>query len=190
MLTQRITHQSARRIFAPKPSSLILTKNTTPAITTSLSHRPQLRSAASQAIPNSEAHQILANQRLNRPVAPHLSIYKPQVTWYLSGLNRITGSVLSGGFYIFGAAYLAGPLFGWHLESSALAESFGALPTAAKVAIKFGVALPFTFHTWNGMRHLVWDTGRELKNSQIQWTGWAVVGATVVTSGALAMVGN
>ena len=52
--------------------------------------------------------------------------------------------------------------------------------------MKFGVALPFTFHSFNGIRHLVWDTGREFGNKQVQRTGWFVVGASVVGAGALA----
>ena len=56
----------------------------------------------------------------------------------------------------------------------------------AKVGIKFGVALPFTFHAFNGVRHLVWDMGRELSNKQVQVTGWTVVGLTVLSSGILA----
>ena len=103
-------------------------------------------------------------------------------------LNRITGSILSGGFYVFGAAYLVSPLFGWHLESATLAAGFGAWPVWAKMMAKFGVAMPFTFHSWNGIRHLVWDTGRELSNKAVNRTGWVVVGATVVSSGVLAVI--
>ncbi|KAL9121838.1 MAG: hypothetical protein Q9187_001600, partial [Circinaria calcarea] len=124
----------------------------------------------------SSAEALIIKQRLNRPISPHLSIYQPQITWYLSGLNRISGSILSGSFYIFGFSYLIAPLFGWHLESPALAAAFGSLPLAAKLAIKFGFALPFTFHAFNGIRHLVWDVGMQFSNKQIQRTGWAVVG--------------
>ena len=132
------------------------------------------------------AYQILVKQRQSRPVSPHLSIYRPQITWCLSGLNRITGCVMSGGLYIFATAYLAAPLLGWHLESQSLAAAFGAWPVAAKVATKFAVALPFTFHCLNGIRHLTWDTGAEFGNKQVQRSGWVVVGATVVGSGILA----
>lgn len=52
--------------------------------------------------------------------------------------------------------------------------------------MKFAVSLPFSFHSWNGIRHLVWDTGRELSNRQIQLTGWTVVGLTFLSSGILA----
>lgn len=136
------------------------------------------------------ANSILEKQRLNRPVSPHLSVYRPQITWYGSALNRITGSLLSGGFYVFGAAYLVSPLSGWHLDSVSMAAAFGSLSMAAKVAIKFGVALPFTYHGFNGVRHLMWDTGRGLDNKGVQRTGWAVVGLSVVSAAGLAFVGT
>ena len=125
-------------------------------------------------------------QRLSRPVSPNIGIYKAQITWYLSGLNRITGSVLSGGFYIFGFSYLISPLFGWHIESPALVAAFAGLPVVAKVAIKLGVALPFTFHCFNGVRHLFWDTGRGFANQAVIRSGWLVVGLTAVSSLVLA----
>lgn len=96
--------------------------------------------------------------------------------------------MLSGGLYIFGFAYLIAPLFGWHLESAALAAAFGAWPAPAKVALKFVVAMPFTFHCLNGVRHLIWDTGRELSNRRVMVTGWTVVGFTVLSSGVLAFI--
>ena len=108
------------------------------------------------------------------------------MTWYLSGLNRITGSVLSGAFYIFGFSYLVAPLFGWHIESPALVAAFGSLPVLAKVGIKFGVALPFAFHCYNGLRHLVWDTGKGFANQTVIKSGWFVVGLSVVTAVGLA----
>ena len=146
-------------------------------------------SAQTQPAKPSDAYAILAAQRRNRPVSPHLSIYQPQMTWYPSILNRITGSILSGGIYIFGAAYLVSPLFGWHLESAAMAEWFGGFGAVTKGVMKFAVALPFTFHSWNGIRHLVWDSGREFGNRQVVVTGWIVIALSVLSSTALALVG-
>lgn len=104
------------------------------------------------------------------------------MTWYLSALNRITGCILSGSLYVFGAAYLVSPLFGWHLESATLAASFASLPIIAKVGLKAFFAFPFTFHSFNGLRHLAWDTGRTITNQQVIRTGWSVVGLSVVTA--------
>lgn len=69
-----------------------------------------------------------------------------------------------------------------------MAEVFGSLGPVTKGLIKFGVALPFTYHSWNGVRHLVWDSGRQFGNRQVQVEGWAVVGLSVATSAVLAVV--
>lgn len=70
-----------------------------------------------------------------------------------------------------------------------MAEWFGGFGAVSKGVIKFGVSWPFTFHCWNGIRHLVWDTGREFGNRQVQVTGLVVVGLSVVSSTVLAFVG-
>lgn len=54
-------------------------------------------SPAIQTITRSDGDKTLAKQRLGRPLAPHLAIYKWQTTSVLSTLQRITGVVLSGG---------------------------------------------------------------------------------------------
>jgi len=131
--------------------------------------------------------EILVKQRLQRPIAPHLGIYKWQITSVLSSLERITGVLLSGGFYIFGATYLVSPYLSWDLSSTSMAAAFGALPVVAKAAIKFCVAWPFAFHCINGVKYLVWDTGRGLSNRKVIVAGWAVVGATTLSSIVLAL---
>lgn len=156
-------------------TALILTKHRRYATTQSVS-------------PTNASDEILAKQRLNRPVSPHLGIYKPQITWCGSILNRITGVALSGAFYFFGALYLIAPTMGWHLESSVIAASFAAWPLALKVLTKMAIALPFTYHSFNGLRHLVWDTASMITNKQVQQTGWFVVGLSVVSSLALAFI--
>ncbi|KAK1050422.1 cytochrome b subunit of succinate dehydrogenase, Sdh3p [Friedmanniomyces endolithicus] len=127
---------------------------------------------------NDAGTSILARQRLNRPVAPHLMIYKAQITWYLSGLNRITGCLLSGGFYVFGALYLVAPYIGWHLETAVLAAAFAKWPAVLKVGAK----------VFNGVRHLTWDTASMIDNKKVNQTGWTVVGLTVVSALLLAFL--
>jgi succinate dehydrogenase (ubiquinone) cytochrome b560 subunit len=135
-----------------------------------------------------DSYEILVSQRKKRPTSPHLTIYQPQMPWIASGLNRITGSVLSGGFYVFGAAYLVSPLFGWHLDSASMVAAFGSLPVAAKVAAKFAVAMPFTFHSFNGLRHLSWDLGKAFNNKTVIKTGWIVTGVSFVSALWLAVL--
>lgn len=147
-------------------------------------HRPATSGphANTTSVSADEAYKLLAEQRTHRPVSPHLGIYKPQVTWIPSAMNRITGSILSGGLYLFGFAYLVAPALGWHLESASMAAAVAAWPIAAKVATKFLLAWPFTFHSFNGLRHLAWDTGSTMTNKQVIVTGWTVIGISFVTA--------
>ncbi|GFF60162.1 succinate dehydrogenase cytochrome B subunit, mitochondrial, partial [Aspergillus udagawae] len=151
--------------------------------TTSSTTKPV--TAPLRVIKPESAQEELARQRLRRPVAPHLSIYKWQVHSVSSAMERNTGLLLAGGLYLFGTSYLVAPWLGWDLSSAALVAAFGSLPVAAKVVLKFFVAWPFTFHLFNGIRYVVSSTGYTLgSKSQFIKIAWAVVG-----SSALAAVG-
>ncbi len=106
----------------------------------------------------------------------------------MSIIHRITGSALSGGIYLFGAAYAIAPLAGWHLESGTIAAAFASLPVVAQMLIKGTIALPFTFHSWNGIRHLLWDTGKALDIKNVYRTGYTVLGLTAVSTIALMFI--
>ncbi|KAI9374486.1 hypothetical protein BJX61DRAFT_294590 [Aspergillus egyptiacus] len=188
MISQKVAQQSLRRLAVQQPYAMrwSLMNAASPAAV-ALGRNIQTRFAATSAnVP--EPNKILAEQRLRRPVSPHLTIYRPQITWYGSAAHRITGIILSGPLYLFATAYLAAPLFGWHLDSASLAAAFGALPVMAKVALKASAALPFTYHSLNGLRHLTWDLGRAITNKQVIQTGWTVVGLSVVSSLLLALL--
>ncbi|KAJ4377940.1 hypothetical protein N0V83_000770 [Neocucurbitaria cava] len=138
----------------------------------------QRRLAATQA----EASEILAKQRLQRPVSPHLTIYKPQITWYGSALNRLSGIMLSAPLYLFGFAYLAAPTLGWHLETQSMAAAVAGWSATSKILLKSYFALPFFYHSLNGLRHLSWDLGTGFKNQTVIRTGWSVAALTVASS--------
>ncbi|KAI8373764.1 hypothetical protein BD560DRAFT_394311 [Blakeslea trispora] len=124
--------------------------------------------------------ELLRQQRKVRPVSPHLTIYQPQVTWYLSGLHRITGAAAGGAFYLGALAYLAAPAFGVHVDTAAIISSAAAAPVAAKVLAKTAVAAPFVFHSLNGIRHLAWDACKLIDIKSVYTTGYAVIGGTAI----------
>jgi succinate dehydrogenase (ubiquinone) cytochrome b560 subunit len=141
------------------------------------------RSVATEKVTPSAASSIIAEQRLRRPLSPHLQIYDYGQTWFGgSAWHRITGATLSGGMYVFATAYLAAPLLGWHLESASLAAAFGALPVAMKGGLKFLVAWPFTYHVINGVKHLVYDVGIGFVKKSLLTQGWSVWGASLVAA--------
>ncbi|ODQ54067.1 cytochrome b560 subunit of succinate dehydrogenase [Saitoella complicata NRRL Y-17804] len=146
-----------------------------------------IRTVQTQNLTHDESLQLLYKQRAARPNSPHLTIYQPQLTWYMSAAHRITGCAVSGGLYAFAFAYLASPYIGLDLSTTSLAASFGALAPVTKIAIKSVLAFPFTFHSWNGIRHLIWDTGSFLDLKGVYRTGYIVLGVSTVSAVALAL---
>jgi len=146
------------------------------------------RSCPGQKQIDTKPEVILPHQRLHRPVSPHLGIYRLNINYFLSPSNRIAAIILTAPFYVFGSAYLASPLFGWDMSSASIAAAFGALPVFAKVAVKLFLALPFTMHCLNGVRHLMWDTATGMTNAQTQRSGWIVAGLSLVSAVALALM--
>lgn len=112
-----------------------------------------------------------------RPLSPHLSVYRPQITSVSSIFTRITGNALI-------AATL---LIAWWFVAAAAGE--GAFAVANAVASSWFGKLVFLlsiwalwYHTLAGVRHLIWDTGVGLEIRTAEMLGWACfVGATVLT---------
>ncbi len=89
-----------------------------------------------------------------RPLSPHIQIYKPQLTSTLSIAHRITGVALA----------LGTPFLVWWLVAAAAGPSAFASAQAffgswIGLLLLFGWTFSFFFHLCNGIRHLAWDTG-------------------------------
>lgn len=145
-----------------------------------ISGTPIIRNTSTVSTTAEQQQEILKAQRRNRPESPHLTIYKPQITMVLSGLHRITGVAMGGAFYALTVTYAATGLLGIPFDSALLVAAFAGLPLVAKVAAKAAMAFPFVFHSFNGVRHLLWDTGRELTVKGVYRTGYVVVALTAV----------
>lgn len=129
--------------------------------------------------------EILNAQRSNRPVSPHLDIYKPQLTWVLSGLHRITGVAMAGGFYALTVTFAATSILSIPFDGATLVSAFAGLPIYAKIGAKAAAAFPFAFHFANGIRHLVWDFGKELTIKGVYRTGYTVLAVAAVAGSYL-----
>lgn len=131
-------------------------------------------------------HEILVAQRANRPVSPHLTIYQPQLTWYLSSLHRMTGVFLGMGFFAVTMAFGVSTLFGLGLNTEKLQAYYREkVPRWADWTLKGSAAYMFAFHFGNGLRHLVWDMGKELTIKGVNKTGIVVLALTTVGGTAL-----
>ena len=106
----------------------------------------------------------------NRPLSPHLQIYKPQLTSILSITHRMTGACLAFGAFVL-ANWLISAAYGpesFQLAQSLLGSWFGKL-------VLFGLTFSLFFHLANGVRHLGWDFGKGFDLPKVRASGIAVV---------------
>lgn len=112
-----------------------------------------------------------------RPLSPHLSVYKPQMSSVLSIFHRATGVALAAGVPVLVAwivAVAAGP--------DIYALFTGLFHNIVGQILLFGWSFSFFYHFWAGIRHLVWDAGWFLHKKGMAQTGWFVVGITAIST--------
>jgi len=96
----------------------------------------------------------MASIKSDRPLSPHLQIYKPMLTMMISIVHRMTGAAL----------YFGTLLLCWWLIAAAVGpEYFGFVQDFMGGylgrLILFGYTWALIHHMFGGLRHLVWDTG-------------------------------
>jgi len=106
----------------------------------------------------------------NRPLSPHLQVYRPQITSILSISHRITGVILAGGCLLF--AY-------WFIAATYGAEAFGHAQALfgswfGQLAL-WGMTFCLYYHMANGVRHLLWDIGWGYEMDKVRVSGWLVL---------------
>ena len=112
-----------------------------------------------------------------RPTSPHLQIYRPQLTSFLSILHRIAGVFLSIGILA---------LIYWLVAAASSAEAFDqAQSLAASIvgrSLLFLWTGAFFYHLLNGARHMTWDTGHGLERKSARLSGWIVFLGAIATT--------
>jgi len=117
-----------------------------------------------------------------------MTIYKWDYVSSASALQRITGILLSGSLYACFTFYLAAPILGMPFDTTTMIAAFGSLPIVVKAALKFFISMPFTYHGFNGVKHLIWDTGRFLSKNGSGRVTWLVLGCSTTTSLTLTLL--
>ena len=111
----------------------------------------------------------------NRPLSPHLDVYKLPLTGIISISHRITGVGLSVGTLLLAC---------WLMAAATGAESYatinGFLGSWVGMILMFLWSFAFFFHLCNGIRHLIWDTGRGLDLADVEKSAKFVLIATTV----------
>ena len=113
--------------------------------------------------------------RGNRPLSPHLTIYRRHLSMMMSIMHRITGCGLALGGVLVVWWFLAaarGP------EPFAFADGLLTSWIGGLILILSMVAL--WYHFFNGIRHLVWDTGAGLEKHKATKAAWVTLTASVV----------
>lgn len=113
----------------------------------------------------------------DRPLSPHLQVYRVQWTMALSILHRITGVALAVGalMLVYWLVALADGPEAYAAIEAFLAGWFGRL-------LLFGWTWSLIYHLLAGIRHLVWDTGRGFSLPAAQASGYTVaLGSVVLT---------
>jgi succinate dehydrogenase / fumarate reductase cytochrome b subunit len=112
-----------------------------------------------------------------RPLSPHLQIYKPTLTMIMSIIHRMTGAALYAGTIL---------LAWWLMATAQGPEAYSVF--AGFISGYLGRLILF-FYTWalihhmlGGIRHLVWDTGRGFDLNVTEWmTRFTVIGSIGLT---------
>ena len=118
-----------------------------------------------------------ASSRPNRPLSPHLQIYRPLINMVTSMLHRLTGAAL----------YFGSLLLAWWLLAAASGDVyfnyvnaiFGSNP--GKIVL-FGYSWALIHHMLGGIRHFIWDTGRGFEIGTINLLSWlTIIGSILLT---------
>ena len=115
-----------------------------------------------------------------RPMSPHLQVYRWQITMTMSILHRVTGVAITVGAFALACWLLALASGGEHYARAAalLASPFGKL-------LLFGFSLSLVYHLLTGIRHLLWDMGWGFEIPEFYRSGWTVVVLTIVFTAAI-----
>ncbi|HKK84824.1 MAG TPA: succinate dehydrogenase, cytochrome b556 subunit [Roseovarius sp.] len=121
--------------------------------------------------------------RGDRPLSPHLQVYRPQLTSITSILTRITGNALLV------AALL---IVWWFLAAATSAEYFAV--ANGFITSWFGDLIMFLslwglwYHTLAGVRHLIWDNAKMLEIETAEKLGWGVIIGSVLLTLITALI--
>ncbi|KAI8509755.1 hypothetical protein Bbelb_121830 [Branchiostoma belcheri] len=115
------------------------------------------------------------NAQKKRPMSPHLTIYKPQLTAMLSITHRGTGAAMAACVYGFSMGMLlVNPLLGWDFPTIINFVKSLELHPWLILGGKWCMAWPISYHAMNGIRHLTWDAGYGFNMKVLYRSGWFV----------------
>lgn len=112
-----------------------------------------------------------------RPLSPHLSIYRPQITSVISILHRITGIALYAGL---GLVVIFLVVVGYFPDSYGFLH--GILSSGVGGVLLLGWTFSLYMHFFSGIRHLFWDMGKGFDIPSVHRSGWVVIVFTLIAT--------
>jgi succinate dehydrogenase / fumarate reductase, cytochrome b subunit len=121
---------------------------------------------------------------VQRPLSPHISIYKPMLTMMMSILHRITGAALCGGTLL---------LVWWLLAAASGPNAYAKVQwfmgTFVGRLILFGYTWALIHHMFGGVRHFIWDIGHGYSAIEREWLVRIGLAGSILTTIVLWIVG-
>jgi len=111
----------------------------------------------------------------NRPLSPHLQVYKPQLTTFMSITHRATGIALAVGTLML-VCWLIAAATG----ETAFNEVQAFLGSIVGRLLLLGWSFALFYHLCNGLRHLFWDAGKGFEFEKAYMTGRIVIEASIL----------
>jgi succinate dehydrogenase / fumarate reductase cytochrome b subunit len=121
---------------------------------------------------------------VERPLSPHLFIYKPTLTMTMSIVHRVTGASL-----YFGTLLVAWWLIAAASSPNAYAGVGSFMGSLVGRVILFGYTWALMLHMLGGIRHLIWDTGRGFGPQEREWLAVATVVGSISLTVVIWIVG-
>lgn len=108
--------------------------------------------------------------KAERPLSPHLQVYRLEINMVMSIIHRITGGAL-----YFGTVIVACVLVAVATGAETYDHVTGLLSTWLGQLILFGYTWALLHHMAGGLRHFIWDTGRGFDLKTIDLLSWATL---------------
>jgi len=114
----------------------------------------------------------------NRPLSPHLQVYRPAISMVMSIFHRLTGSAL----------YIGMLMLAWWLIAAASGPEYYAVAmdwigSVLGYLVLIGLSWAVFHHALGGLRHFLWDTGRGFEIPTVLRLSWAtLIGSLSLTA--------
>jgi len=114
----------------------------------------------------------------NRPLSPHLQVYRPAISMVMSIFHRLTGSAL----------YIGMLMLAWWLIAAASGPEYYAVAmdwigSVLGYLVLISLSWAVFHHALGGLRHFLWDTGRGFEIPTVLRLSWAtLIGSLSLTA--------